>query len=184
MNQDSKHARNRLKSATRQEFDKLIYDAMLTPLQEKIIRLYICDDLSINAISERFGYSYSGIHKLINRIYNAVNNGIRDVITAGTANTQQLLNGLNEVIRTNQQGTQTIIDKLCALELDNVKRENADLRTRLQMADLAASQTAQTAQILQGQTAQAQYITNTCCPKPIPAYTVPNPGCGCGGFNG
>lgn len=115
---------------------------------------------------------------------NAVNNGIRDVITAGTANTQQLLNGLNEVIRTNQQGTQTIIDKLCALELDNVKRENADLRTRLQMADLAASQTAQTAQILQGQTAQAQYITNTCCPKPVPAYTVPNPGCGCGGFNG
>lgn len=111
---------------------------------------------------------------------NAVNNGIRDVITAGTANTQQLLNGLNEVIRTNQQGTQTIIDKLCALELDNVKRENADLRTRLQMADLAASQTAQTAQILQGQNAQAQYITNTCCPKPVPAYTVPNPSCGCG----
>jgi hypothetical protein len=73
---------------------------------------------------------------------------------------------------------------LCALELDNVKRENADLRTRLQMADLAASQTAQTAQILQGQNAQAQYITNTCCPKPIPAYTVPNPSCGCGGFNG
>lgn len=115
---------------------------------------------------------------------NAVNNGIRDVITAGTANTQQLLNGLNEVIRTNQQGTQTIIDKLCALELDSVKRENADLRSRLQMADLAASQTAQTAQILQGQNQQAQYITNTCCPKAVPAYTVPNPNCGCGGLYG
>lgn len=115
---------------------------------------------------------------------NAVNNGIRDVITAGTANTQQLLNGLNEVIRTNQQGTQTIIDKLCALELDNVKRENADLRTRLQMADLAASQTAQTAQILQGQNAQAQYVVGQCCPKPQPAYVVPNPNCGCSGFNG
>ena len=72
MNQDSKRARNRLKSATRQEFDKLIYDAMLTPLQEKIIRLHICNDLSINVISERFGYSYSGIHKMINRIYNKV----------------------------------------------------------------------------------------------------------------
>ena len=111
---------------------------------------------------------------------NAVNNGIRDVITAGTANTQQLLNGLNEVIRTNQQGTQTIIDKLCALELDNVKRENADLRSRLQMADLAASQTAQTAQILQGQNAQAQYVVGQCCPKAQPAYVVPNPNCGCG----
>ena len=114
---------------------------------------------------------------------NAVNNGIRDVITAGTANTQQLLNGLNEVIRTNQQGTQTIIDKLCALELDNVKRENADLRSRLQMADLAASQTAQTAQILQGQNAQEQYIMESCCPKAKPAYVVPNP-CGCSGFGG
>ena len=115
---------------------------------------------------------------------NAVSNGIRDVITAGTANTQNILNGLNEVIRTNQQGTQTIIDKLCALELDSVKRENADLRSRLQMADLAASQTAQTAQILQGQNQQAQYITNTCCPKAVPVYTVPNPNCGCGGLYG
>jgi hypothetical protein len=116
---------------------------------------------------------------------NAVSNGIRDVITAGTANTQQILNGLNEVIRTNQQGTQTIVDKLCALELDSVKRENADLRSRLQMADLAASQQAQTAAILQGQNAQAQNILNTCCPPPKPAYIVSNPnGCGCGGIYG
>jgi hypothetical protein len=116
---------------------------------------------------------------------NAVSNGIRDVITAGTANTQQILNGLNEVIRTNQQGTQTIVDKLCALELDSVKRENADLRSRLQMADLAASQQAQTAAILQGQNAQAQNILNTCCPPPKPAYIVSNPnGCGCGNLYG
>jgi len=116
---------------------------------------------------------------------NAVSNGIRDVITAGTANTQNILNGLNEVIRSQQQGTQTIVDKLCALELDGVKRENADLRSRLQMADLAASQQAQTAAILQGQNAQAQNILNTCCPPPKPAYIVSNPnGCGCGNFYG
>lgn len=116
---------------------------------------------------------------------NAVSNGIRDVITAGTANTQNILNGLNEVIRSQQQGTQTIVDKLCALELDNFKRENAELRSRLQMADLAASQQAQTAAILQGQNAQAQNILNTCCPPPKPAYIVSNPnGCGCGNLYG
>lgn len=114
---------------------------------------------------------------------NAVSNGIRDVITAGTANTQSILNGLNEVIRTSQQGTQTIVDKLCQLELDQLKAQNADLRTRLQMADLSASQSAQTAQILQGQNAQTQTILNTCCPPPKPAYVVPNP-CGCGGYSG
>jgi hypothetical protein len=53
------------------------------------------------------------------------------------------------------------------------------------MADLAASQQAQTAAILQGQNAQAQNILNTCCPPPKPAYIVSNPnGCGCGGFYG
>lgn len=114
---------------------------------------------------------------------NAVSNGIRDVITAGTANTQSILNGLNEVIRSQQQGTQTIIDKMCQMEIDNLKAQNADLRTRLSMADLAASQAAQTSQILQGQAAQTQNILSTCCPPPKPAYVVSNPnGCGCGGY--
>lgn len=112
-----------------------------------------------------------------------VSDGIRDVITAGTTNTQSVLNGLNEVIRSQQQGTQSLLDKLCQLELDGVKQENERLRTQLNMATLNASQTAQTAQILQGQTAQAQYITSTCCPKPQPAYVVPNPNC-CGNYSG
>jgi hypothetical protein len=86
-------------------------------------------------------------------------------------------------VQSQNQGFQGVLDKLCQLELDNVKRENDQLRTALNMANLAASQTAQTAQILQGQNQQAQYITNTCCPKPVPAYTVPNPNCGCGGFS-
>lgn len=105
----------------------------------------------------------------------AISDGIRDLMAQGTANT-------NAIVQSQTNGIQTIMDKLCQLELDNVKRENDQLRTQLNMANLAASQTAQTAQILQGQNAQAQYITNTCCPKPVPAYTVPNPNCGCGGI--
>jgi hypothetical protein len=107
----------------------------------------------------------------------AISDGIRDLMAQSTANT-------NAIVQSQTNGIQTIMDKLCQLELDNVKRENDQLRTQLNMANLAASQTAQTAQILQGQNAQAQYITNTCCPKPVPAYTVPNPNCGCGGIYG
>ena len=104
----------------------------------------------------------------------AVNDGLRDLMAQNTANT-------NAIVQSQTNGIQTIMDKLCQLELDNVKRENDQLRTQLNMANLAASQTAQTAQILQGQNAQAQYIMESCCPKAKPAFVVPNP-CGCGGF--
>lgn len=105
----------------------------------------------------------------------ALSDGLRDLMAQNTANT-------TAIVQSQTQGFQGVLDKLCQLELDNVKRENDQLRTQLNMANLAASQTAQTAAILQGQNQQAQYITNTCCPKPVPAYNVPNPNCGCGGF--
>lgn len=108
----------------------------------------------------------------------ALSDGLRDVMAQATANT-------NAIIQSQNQGFQSVLDKLCQLELDNVKQENERLRTQLNLAGLAASQTAQTAQILQGQNAQAQYVVGQCCPKPVPAYVVANPnGCGCGGYGG
>lgn len=107
----------------------------------------------------------------------AISDGIRDLMAQNTANT-------NAIVQSQTQGFQGVLDKLCQLELDNVKQENERLRTQLNMATLNASQTAQTAAILQGQQAQTQAITQTCCPKAIPAYTVPNPNCGCGGIYG
>jgi len=107
----------------------------------------------------------------------AVNDGLRDLMAQNTANT-------NAIVQSQTQGFQGVLDKLCQLELDNVKRENDQLRTQLNMANLAASQTAQTAAILQGQNQQAQYVVGQCCPKAQPAYVVPNPNCGCGGFGG
>lgn len=97
------------------------------------------------------------------------------------------------------QGIQTVLDKLCALELDGYKRENDQLRTQLNMANLAASQTAQTAAIRDGQTASVNALVNELRSCPIPAQPVAgntplfscNPsfngngnfGCGCnGGF--
>lgn len=90
------------------------------------------------------------------------------------------------------QGIQTVLDKLCALELDGYKRENDQLRTQLNMANLAASQTAQTAQIRDGQVASVNALVNELRSCPIPAQPVygsqpiftcggNNVGCGCGG---
>lgn len=105
----------------------------------------------------------------------AISDGLRDLMAQNTANT-------NAIVQSQNSGFQSVLDKLCQLELDNVKQENERLRTQLNMAGLAASQISQTSQILQGQQAQAQAVINSCCPKAVPAYVVPNP-CGCnGGF--
>lgn len=47
-----------------------------------------------------------------------------------------------------QQQTQAILDKMCQNEIDVLKAKNIDLQNQVNMATLAASQTAQTAQIL------------------------------------
>jgi len=44
--------------------------------------------------------------------------------------------------------TQAILDKLCALEIDNLKGQIVNLQGQLNAANLSASQTAQTAQII------------------------------------
>ena len=74
-----------------------------------------------------------------------------------------------------QNQTQAILDKMCQQEIDNYKRENENLRSMVNMQNLAASQAAQTAQLIADNTAQTQYIVNRVAPYPIPAYTVANP---------
>ena len=107
----------------------------------------------------------------------AISDGLRDLMAQNTANT-------NAIVQSQNSGFQSVLDKLCQLELDNVKQENERLRTQLNLAGLAASQTAQTSQLIQNQNAQTQAVIASCCPKPVPAYNVPNPNCGCGGFGG
>ena len=91
-------------------------------------------------------------------------------------------------------GIQTVLDKLCALELDGYKRENDNLRQQLNMADFRASQTAQNAFISQGFANEVDQLYNrlNSCPVPTtpvygrtPIFTCPQQvnscGCGCGG---
>ena len=74
-----------------------------------------------------------------------------------------------------QNQTQAILDKMCQQEIDAYKRENDNLRSMVNMQNLAASQAAQTAAIIADNTSQTQYIVNRVAPYPIPAYTVPAP---------
>lgn len=94
------------------------------------------------------------------------------------------------------QGVQSILDKLCQLELDGYKRENDSLRSQLADAKIAASQTAQNAFISQGFANEVDALYNrlNSCPVPTtpvygrtPIFTCGNNGgCGCGstGFVG
>ena len=88
---------------------------------------------------------------------NAISSALRDVLTATTAQTQ------------------TILDKMCQQEIDNLKAQNIALQNQVNMQNLAASQAAQTAALVADNTAQTQYIVNRVAPYPIPSYTVANP---------
>lgn len=111
----------------------------------------------------------------------AVSDGLRDIIANNTANTQALLDS-------QRQGFQSITDKLCQLELDGFKQKVAEQQAEIAALKGAASQTAQTAQILANNEAQTANLLARLNPNPVPAYMVQNPnccapvnyGCGCG----
>lgn len=93
---------------------------------------------------------------------------------------------------------QTVIDKLCQLEMDGIKQnyenriggmqnEIDSLRAALNNVNGQASQNAQTAQIIANNEAQTVALERYLAPTPVPAYpasqmnycNMPNFGCGC-----
>lgn len=97
------------------------------------------------------------------------------VATENCADRQAVSDGIRDIIENNNRTSQLILDKLCAQEIDNLKAANIALQNQVNMLNLSASQTAQTAQLVADNTAQTQYIVNRIAPYPIPAYTVANP---------
>ena len=101
-------------------------------------------------------------------------------------------NNTRDIIQSQTQGIQPILDKLCALELDGYKRENDNLRSQLNMATLRESQTAQNAFIAQGFSNEVDQLYNRLSNCPVPSTPVygrtpiftcnQNNGCGCGNF--
>ena len=90
----------------------------------------------------------------------------------------------------NTQNTQAILDKLCQFELDGYKRENDQLRSQLQFANMQASQVAQTAELRTSQATVANQLVSELRSCPIPSQPVygnqpiftcgSTSGCGCG----
>lgn len=133
--------------------------------------------------------------------FNGVQSGLADVryteATEACTTRNAAAQNTRDIIDAQNRGTQAILDKLCALELDGVKgqlaqaqRENVALQNQVNMATMQASQTAQTAQILAGQSAEIDGVYNRLknCPVPsMPVYgNTPiftcngGNGCGCG----
>ena len=110
------------------------------------------------------------------------------VATESCADRTAVTDALRDVIASNTANTQTILDKLCQQEIDNLKAQNQQLQMQSYLASLAASQNAQTGQILNDNAAQTTALLRALNPAPIPAYVVANPygcncanSCGCGG---
>lgn len=120
------------------------------------------------------------------------------VATEACADRTAAATNTRDIIDAQTRGTQAILDKLCALELDGVKgqlaaaqRENVGLQNQLNMATMQASQTAQNAFIQQGFANEVDALYNrlNSCPVPTtpvygrtPIFTCggQNVGCGCG----
>ena len=97
------------------------------------------------------------------------------VATEACADRNAVASALRDVLTATQAQTQTILDKMCQQEIDNLKAQNIALQNQVNMQALAASQTAQTAALVADNTAQTQYLVNRISPYPIPAFTVANP---------
>lgn len=121
------------------------------------------------------------------------------VATENCADRTAAAQNTRDIIDAQTRGTQAILDKLCALELDGVKgqlaqaqRENVGLQNQLNMAALRESQTAQNAFIQQGFSNEVDALYNrlNSCPVPTtpvygrtPIFTCNGAqpcGCGCG----
>ena len=115
-----------------------------------------------------------------------VNTGLQDlkytIATENCADRAAIADGIRDVIESNTRNTQAVLDKLCAQEIEAKNDLIAQLRTQLNMSNLAASQVAQTGQIV-----DAIYNRLDTCPvgtTPVygrtPIFTCNNNGgCGC-----
>ena len=111
------------------------------------------------------------------------------VATENCADRQALNEGIRDIIASNTANTQAILDKLCQQEIDAKNDLISTLRSQLSLADLRASQVAQTAEIRQNNATVANQLVAELRSCPIPAqpvygntpiFSCNGNGCGCG----
>ena len=112
------------------------------------------------------------------------------IIAENCADRQTINEGVRDIIASQVQGTQRILDQLCADKIDSKHEKIAELQNQLNMATLRESQTAQNAFISQGFANEVDQLYNRLSNCPVPTTPVygrtpiftcnQNNGCGCG----
>ena len=103
------------------------------------------------------------------------------VATEACADRSAITSALRDVLEANNASTQRILDQLCQDRIDSKNEKIAELQSQLTLANLAASQNAQTAAILANNEAQTATLEAYLSPVPKPAFLVQNPNC-CGNY--
>lgn len=102
------------------------------------------------------------------------------VLAENCADRAAVADGVRDIITNQSMGIQRILDQMCNDKIDAKNERIADLERQLTMANLVASQTAQTSRILSDNAAQTMALEQYLNPTPVPAYIVQNPnGCNC-----
>lgn len=167
---------------------------------------------AINNIATQLCNSTASINSNLSNGFNSLNTsflncccenklGIADlkytVATENCQDRQALAEGVRDIMTNDTNNTRAILDKLCQLELDNVKTQLdakndriADLQREISMKDLQASQIAQNSFIAQGFANEVDQLYNRLSNCPVPSTPVygrtpiftcnGNSGCGCG----
>ncbi len=107
------------------------------------------------------------------------------ILAENCADRAAVSDALRDIIVNQNAGVQRILDMMCQDKIDAKNEKIADLERQLTMANLAASQTAQTSRLLADNAAQTVALEQYLNPVPVPAYIVQNPNCcynscGCG----
>lgn len=149
---------------------------------------------------------FNGINTAIANTGCDIREGIAGVNYNNAIQTQQLTNqiatencqdravlqdGIRDLLANQTMNTQRILDQLCADKIDSKNEKIAELQRELQMADLKASQVAQTADIRANNAVVANQLVSELRSCPIPAqpvygnqpiFTCNGNGCGCNGI--
>lgn len=114
------------------------------------------------------------------------------ILAENCADRAVLQEGVRDIIASQQNGVQRILDQLCQDKIDSKNEKITDLQRELLMKDLQASQIQQTATLRAGQeTANTELLNllNTCPIPSTPVYgrtaifSCNNNGCGCNNGN-
>lgn len=110
------------------------------------------------------------------------------ILAENCADRAALSDGIRDLLTNQTNNTQKILDQMCQDKIDAKNETIAQLRSELMFARGQASQDVQTAAIQTGQRALANEVEQYVLPTPRPAYLVQNPnccqngGCGCNNF--